>query len=62
MYITENEFFTLVYFQLGLRTGYPLVHGWVFDVKTRELMDLDLDFTEMLKEIQEIYNLGSEGN
>ena len=37
---------------------YPLVHGWVFNVKNGELIDLKLDHTKQLKHIQEIYNLG----
>ena len=58
----NNIIKTAVLQQAYIRTGYPLVHGWVFDVKTGELIDLDLDFPKMLKEIQEIYNLGSAGN
>ena len=42
-----------------LTKGFPLVHGWVFDVKTGELIDLHIDFQEKLKDIQEIYNLGA---
>jgi len=42
-----------------LDTGYPLVHGWVFNVKSGELLDLKIDFDEKLKGIQEIYNLGT---
>ena len=57
----NNIIKTAVLQQAYLRTGYPLVHGWVFDVKTGKLIDLDLDFPKMLKEIQEIYNLGSAG-
>lgn len=38
-------------------TGYPVVHGWVFDVKTGLLKDLRLDFEKILRDIQEIYNL-----
>lgn len=41
-----------------LNSGYPQVHGWVFNVHNGELIDLKLDFDEMLKDIQEIYNLG----
>ncbi|MBZ0244868.1 MAG: carbonic anhydrase [Cyclobacteriaceae bacterium] len=41
-----------------LTTGYPLVHGWVFNVKNGELIDLKINFVEKLKGIQEIYNLG----
>ena len=36
----------------------PTVHGWVFDIKTGQLIDLKIDFEEKLKSIQEIYNLG----
>ena len=41
-----------------LQNGYPVVHGWVFDLKTGELIDLKIDFEEKLKEIREIYDLG----
>lgn len=37
--------------------GYPMVHGWVFDLKTGLLKDLKLDFDKILHDIQEIYNL-----
>ncbi len=42
-----------------LKTSYPLVHGWVFDVETGELIDLNIDHLKMLSDIQEIYNLGA---
>lgn len=38
-------------------TQYPTVHGWVFDLKTGLLKDLNLDFPEILKNIQKIYDL-----
>ncbi len=38
---------------------YPVVHGWVFDLKTGLLKDLEIDFLKKLKEIQQIYNLGA---
>lgn len=41
-----------------LNSGYPIVHGWVFDMKSGKLIDLDFPFEEKLKEVQEIYNLG----
>jgi carbonic anhydrase len=41
-----------------INSGYPIVHGWVFDVRTGELIDLKINFTDKLKGIQEIYNLG----
>ncbi|RZK85222.1 MAG: carbonic anhydrase [Pedobacter sp.] len=33
------------------------VHGWVFDIRTGKLVDLKIDFEEILKDIKEIYNL-----
>lgn len=41
-----------------LSSGYPQVHGWVFDVKSGELIDLHIDFDKILKNIREIYDLG----
>lgn len=41
-----------------IRNGYPEVHGWVFDIRFGELIDLKINFKEKLKQIQEIYNLG----
>ena len=40
--------------------GYPEVHGWVFDIRNGELIDLKLDFPSILKDIQEIYRLTGE--
>jgi carbonic anhydrase len=42
-----------------LGTGYPQVHGWVFDVKTGKLIDLEIDFRSKLQGVWEIYNLGT---
>ncbi|ASV30344.1 carbonic anhydrase [Maribacter cobaltidurans] len=33
------------------------VHGWVFDVHSGKLIDLNIDFERILKEIMEIYHL-----
>lgn len=43
--------------QRYVREGFPIVHGWVFDVRTGRLKDLDIDFPRILKGIQEIYDL-----
>ena len=34
------------------------VHGWVFDIHSGKLIDLKINFKEVLKDIMEIYNLG----
>ncbi|GIZ16347.1 carbonic anhydrase [Capnocytophaga catalasegens] len=36
---------------------YPMVHGWVFDIKTGKLIDLKIDFENILKDVQKIYDL-----
>jgi carbonic anhydrase len=33
------------------------VHGWVFDIHSGKLIDLKIDFTHILSDIMEIYNL-----
>ncbi|MBS3913205.1 MAG: carbonic anhydrase [Bacteroidetes bacterium] len=42
-----------------LSTGVPLIHGWVFDVRTGKLKDLRIDFNKELSSIREIYDLGT---
>jgi carbonic anhydrase len=39
------------------QTGYPKILGWVFDVKTGKLIDLQLKMEEEFKEIRSIYDL-----
>lgn len=39
------------------KTGYPKIYGWVFDVKTGKLNDLNLNMEEEFKEIRSIYDL-----
>ncbi len=38
-------------------TGYPIVHGWVFDLHTGTLKDLKINFEKILHDIQHIYNI-----
>ena len=40
-----------------IEKGFPVVHGWVFDIRTGLIKDLEINFEEQLSAIQEIYNL-----
>ena len=37
---------------------FPVVHGWVFDIHSGELIDLNIDFEQKLNQVKEIYDLG----
>jgi carbonic anhydrase len=39
------------------KTGSPQLYGWVFDLRTGRLVDLELNFKEELKGIRAIYDL-----
>lgn len=39
----------LAYKERYILDQYPIVHGWVFDLKTGKLIDLNIDFEEILK-------------
>ncbi|HPG06485.1 MAG TPA: carbonic anhydrase [Saprospiraceae bacterium] len=39
------------------KTGYPYVHGWVFDLHNGYLVDLNVDHDAVLHQIEEVYNL-----
>lgn len=39
------------------KKGYPVVHGWVFDLHTGVLIDLNINFKSILLDIQKIYDL-----
>ena len=43
--------------QQFLRTGHPVVHGWIMDIRSGNLIDLHFNFEKELKSIQEIYRL-----
>ncbi|RAL25114.1 carbonic anhydrase [Lujinxingia litoralis] len=45
-----------------LERGAPLVHGWVYDLSSGYLQDLEIGFEALLDEVREIYSLtpGSE--
>ncbi len=40
-----------------IETGYPIVHGFVFDIHTGLLKNLNLNFLTLLHDIQRIYDL-----
>lgn len=42
-----------------LRSGFPTVHGWVFDMRNGHLVDLKINFDKKLRDIREIYDLGT---
>ncbi len=43
--------------QQAIRNRDLTVHGWVFDLKTGRLIDLEIDFKKILDQIMEIYHL-----
>lgn len=53
-----NVIKTAVVQKAFLRSGFPIVHGWIFDVGSGLLKDLDIDFKEKLDNIREVYDLG----
>ncbi|MGL5683789.1 MAG: carbonic anhydrase [Marinifilaceae bacterium] len=38
-------------------TGFPIVHGWIFDVRTGKLIDLDLNTRELYDRVSHIYDI-----
>ncbi len=44
-----------------LRTGVPSVHGWVYDLKSGKLRDLNLDVNALMEDIRQVYDLGPKG-
>ncbi len=43
-----------------LATGLPTVHGWVLDIHSGKLIDLNIDFEKIYSDIREIYDLGTK--
>ncbi|GAB3222039.1 carbonic anhydrase [Spirosoma arcticum] len=42
------------------KTGSPTIHGWVFDIRTGQLKDLDLKMEEVFEKVSAIYDLRFE--
>lgn len=40
-----------------MEKGFPVVHGWVFDISTGRIKDLNIDFDSILRDIKDIYNI-----
>ena len=53
-----NVIKTAVVQKAYLNSGFPTVHGWVFDMRTGLLKDLEIDFIKKLENIREVYDLG----
>jgi carbonic anhydrase len=43
--------------RMWYKTGFPKVHGWVFDVRTGHIKDLELTMQEVFGDIRAIYDL-----
>ncbi|MER3329270.1 MAG: carbonic anhydrase, partial [Candidatus Kapaibacterium sp.] len=41
----------------AIRDRNMTIHGWVFDINSGKLIDLEIDFKEILKDIMQIYTL-----
>lgn len=52
-----NVIKTAAFQQSYLAHGFPMVHGWVFDIRTGKIIDLEIDFKKALKDIENIYRL-----
>lgn len=57
-----NVIKTAAWQKMYLTEGGPLVHGWVFNIHSGELKDLNIDFKKFAREIREIYDLGTTNN
>jgi carbonic anhydrase len=40
-----------------IQKGFPTVHGWIYNMKSGELVDMNVDFEKTLKEVQKVYKL-----
>jgi carbonic anhydrase len=44
------------------KTGLPSVHGWIFDVRSGKLINLELNMKEIFSEVRSIYDLNPLNN
>lgn len=40
-----------------IQKGFPTVHGWIYNMKNGELVDMNVDFEKTLQEVQRVYKL-----
>ena len=40
-----------------VQKGFPTVHGWIYNMKNGELVDMNVDFKKILEEVQRVYRL-----
>ena len=52
-----NMMKTTVVQKTYLKHGYPIIHGWFFDIRKGELINMNFDFEQKLKKKQDIYDL-----
>jgi carbonic anhydrase len=43
--------------KMWYKTGFPHIHGWIFNVRNGRLIDLKLDMIEIFGEVRKIYDL-----
>ncbi len=48
--------------RMWYKTGFPQIHGWVFNVRNGELIDLKLDMEAIFGTVRSIYDLKPLGN
>ena len=48
--------------RMWYKTGFPQIHGWVFNVRSGELIDLKLDMEAIFGKVRSIYDLKPLGN
>jgi carbonic anhydrase len=44
------------------KTGYPQLHAWIFDLNNGLLKELEINFSEHIKNFRSIYDLKSVEN
>lgn len=54
-----NVIKTAVVQKTYLTEGHPQVHGWVYDIGSGLLRDLEVPFEDILSKVREIYDLGA---